>query len=144
MARFIKTITGRNEPVTHSLLIAASQTVAVGDLIEITSGKGVLAVAASTTLIGIAQEAITTGVSVDDTDRIPVILLEGAIVRIDYTGTSKTTIADADMYGTAFDLSDEKTIDLDDTTGGMCKVVGYDNTASTADVVIARANLALQ
>jgi hypothetical protein len=146
MATYKKSITGRNEPVTVNLNIAASQTINEGDLIQIdaTSRKGEAAVVASTTLIGIAQTAITTGASVDDTDSIPVTLLEGAVIRIAYTGSTKTTLAETDLYSTSFDLSDKKTLNLDDTTGGMCKVLAFDNDNDTADVVIARANLALQ
>jgi hypothetical protein len=146
MATYKRSITGRNEPVTVNLNIAASQTITAGDLLQInaTSRKGEAAVAASTTLFGIAQADITTGASVDDTDSIPVTLLEGAVIRIDYTGTTKTSLAETDLYSTAFDLSDKKTLNLDDTTGGMCKVLAFDNDNDTADVVIARANLALQ
>lgn len=142
MAKYIKSIAGRNEPVTVSLLIAASQTIEEGDLLQITSGKGELAVAASATLFGIAQEAITTTASVDDTDRIAVVLLDGAVIRIDTTGGD---IADANLNGTtSYDLSDEKTLNVADVTGGMLKPLAYDNTNNTADVVVARANLALQ
>jgi hypothetical protein len=146
MATYKKSITGRNEPVTVNLNIAASQTITAGDLLQInaTSRKGEAAVAASSALFGIAQADITTGASVTSADSIPVTLLEGAVIRIAYTGSTKTTLAETDLYSTAFDLSDKKTLNLDDTTGGMCKVLAYDNDNDTADVVIARANLALQ
>lgn len=137
-------LTRGNLSTTVFVNIGASQTINVGDLIQIdgTTRKGVVAVAASATLIGIAEEAITTGASVTTADNIPVTLLKGQVMRIDFTGSTKTTLAETDLYSTAFDLSDKKTINLDDTTGGMCKVLAYDNTNGTADVVVADANLA--
>jgi len=69
-------------------------------------------------------------------DWIPVTLARDAVIRINFAGTTKTTLAQADLYKTKFDLSDQVTINLDDTTGGMCMVIGYDNTKQTADVVI--------
>ncbi|WP_199614648.1 hypothetical protein [Paenibacillus alkalitolerans] len=143
MARYIKSLSGYNQPITMKVLVAASQTIEEGDLLQVASGRASTAVAASTTIIGIALEAVTTGASVDDDDTVLVQLIADAVIRIDYTGTTKTSLANADLYGTAFDLSDEKTINLDDTTGGMCFVVGFDNTEDTADVVINRANLVL-
>lgn len=145
MPSYVRNIDGRNQPVTISVNIAASQTIEMGDLIQInaTSRKGEKAVAASDTLIGIANASIATGSAVTEDDNIPVILLDGAIIRVGYVGTEKTSLAEGDLYSTLFDLADEKSIGLDDTTGGMCRVVAYDNEKNTADVVIARANYAL-
>jgi hypothetical protein len=145
MARYIKSaITGGNLPIIEYVEIDANQTIKQGDLIQIdaTSRKGVVAVAASTSLVGIAGDDITTGASVTSKDRIPVTLIRGSVMRIDYTGTTKTTLADGDKYLTSFDLSDKKTLNLDDTTGGMLKVIAFDNTKKTADVIALEANLA--
>lgn len=145
MPRYVRNIDGHNQPVTISVNIDINQTIVIGDLILIdaTTRKGQVGVAASATLIGIANAAITTGGTVTTADNIPVILLDSAIFRIDYIGTTKTSLVEADLYSTLFDLANKTSIDLDDTTGGMCRVVGYDNTNKTADVVFARANYAL-
>lgn len=146
MARFIRSqITGGNTPCTEWVNIDVSQTIVVGDLIQIdaTSRLGKVAVAASTSLYGIAEKAITTGGSVTAADKIPVTLLKGAVIRMDYTTGTKTSLVDTDKYSTKFDLASKTNMSLDDTTGGMCQVLGYDNTAKTADVVIAEANLAI-
>lgn len=143
MARFLRSaVTGGNLPHTTYVNIAANQTIKSGDLIQISAGLGQVAVAASTTLIGVAAADITTGASVTSKDRIPVTLLKDAVILIDYVGTTKTTLTDADRYGTSFDLSDKKTLNLDDTVGGMFKVLGYDNAKKKAEVVALYANLA--
>lgn len=143
MARFVRSITGYNEPVAVKWRVAASQTINEGDLVAIDATTRYLipAVAASTALAGIAQESITTGASVTVEDAIPIIPLTDIVVRIDYTGSTKTTLADTDLVNTLFDLSDASTMNLDDTTGGMCSVVDYDNTKDYADVIIAAANI---
>lgn len=133
-----------NVPIIVHVNIDVSQTIAIGDLIQIdgTSRLGEVAVAASTTIVGIAQEAITTGVSVTAADKIPVALVRGQVVRLPFaTGGTKTSFADTDKYTTAYDLSNKTTLNPDDTTGGMCYVQAYNNTAATVDVIFADANL---
>lgn len=133
-----------NVPIIYHLGIDVSQTIAVGDLIQIdsTSRLGEVAVAASTTIVGIAQGAITTGASVTAADKIPVALVRGFVIRaaVSQAGTKKT-FADTDKYTTAYDLLNKTTIAPDDTTGGMCMVQDYNNTANTVDFIIADANL---
>lgn len=138
MARFIETIDGRNQAVVKNFNVGASQTINEGDLVQIdsTTRKLVVAVAASTTIVGIANRSITTGSTVTAKDNIGVTLLKNAVIRIPYVGTTKSTLAETDLYTTKFDLSDKTSINLDDTTGGMCQVLAYDNTKKTADVVI--------
>lgn len=142
--RYIKHIDGRNQPVVEYFNVAASQTINAGDLVQVnaTSRKIEAAVAASTTLIGVAHKSITTGASVTSSDNIPVVLLKNAVFRTTYVGTTKTTLVETDLYTTKFDLSDKTAINLDDTLGGMASVLNYDNTKKTADVVFATANLA--
>jgi len=116
----------------------------VGDLIQIdaTSKKGEVAIAASTTIVGIAQQAITT-TTATALDVIPIALVKGEVIRaaVSQAGTKKT-FATTDKYLTAYDLLNKTTIAPDDTTGGMCMVQDYDNTAHTVDFIIADANLA--
>jgi len=132
-----------NVPIIVHVAIDDSQTIAIGDLIQVdgTSRKGEVAVAASSTIVGIAQEAITT-TTATAADVIPVLLVRGQVIRmaVDQTGTKKT-FADTDKYTTAYDLKDKTSINPDDTTGGMCYVQAYDNTANTVDVIFADANL---
>lgn len=143
--QIVRSARGSNQDaVIYHLAIDVSQTIAVGDLIQIdsTSRLGEVAVAASTTIVGIAQEAITTGVAVTSADTIPVALVRGMVVRaaVSQAGTKKT-FADTDKYTTAYDLLNKTTIAPDDTTGGMCYVQGYNNTTNTVDVTFADANL---
>ena len=125
-------------------MVDDSQTIAIGDLLQIesTAGKLELAVAASTSIVGIALEAITT-TTATAADVIPVALVRGQVVRVDvYQGGGKDTFDQADFYLTAYDLEDEVSIDPNDTTNGMCYVVANDQTADTADVIFADASLA--
>jgi len=133
-----------NDVVVRTLLIADSQTVAIGDLLQVASASGrmELAVAASTSIVGIALEAITT-TTATATDVIPVALVRGQVVRMDvYQGGAKDTFDQADFYLTAYDLEDEVSIDPNDTTSGMLFVQANDQTLNTADVIFDNAALA--
>lgn len=133
-----------NVPIIYHLAIAANQTINEGDLIQIntTSRLGEAAVAASTTIVGIAQEPITTGGTVTSANTIPIVLVRGTVIRaaVSQAGTKKT-FADTDKYTTAYDLLNKTTIAPDDVTGGMCFVQAYDNTKNTVDFIIGDANL---
>lgn len=145
MASIVRNARGNNNDVIiRHLLVDDSQTIAIGDLLQIesTAGKLELAVAASTSIVGIALEAITT-TTATAADVIPVALVRGQVVRVDvYQGGGKDTFDQADFYLTAYDLEDEVSIDPNDTTNGMCYVVANDQTANTADVIFADASLA--
>lgn len=103
--------------------IAGSGGVSAGELVTISSATVITASGgeSANTIVGIALE------DADATDLVPVAVPEdGAIIQAEYTGISKTTLADTDI-GTVFDVSDGETVDLDDTTGGCCLCVGYNN-----------------
>lgn len=146
MASIVRSYTtDTNVPIIVHVPIGVSQTLKVGDLVQIdgTSRKGVAAVAASTTIVGIAMEDITTGVSVTNDDKIPIALVRGQVVRVAFTAAgTKKVFADTDKYTTAYDLSNKTTINPDDTTGGMCHVQDYNNSNLTVDVIFAAASLA--
>jgi hypothetical protein len=139
--RVIKSKSGSNSTPVIRVKAAASTTIVEGDLVTIAGAK---AVAASTNIAGVAVAPITTTGTVGANDYILVQPLGNVIVRVPYIGTTKTTLTDADIAAaTAFDLGAGMTLNLDDTTGGFMKVVAYDNTAKTADVIFTAANLAL-
>jgi hypothetical protein len=143
MSRYIRSISGYNDPVAVKWRVDVSQTITAGDIVQIDATSRWLEAAApaSTTLVGIALQSITTTASVTVADSIDILPLEGIIVRMAYTGVTKTSLADTDLLTTLFDIDNGTTIDLDDTTGGMCSVVDYDNTNDTADVIFAAANV---
>lgn len=144
MARYIRHTQGYNQPIAKRWRVKASTTINEGDLVAIdaTTRYLVPAAAASTAIAGIAQQSIVTGSSVTPDDAIDVLPVTDCVIRIAYTGSGKTSLADSDLVSTLFDLSDASTIDLDDTTDGMCSVVGYDNDRKWADVIIAADNIA--
>lgn len=133
-----------NLPIPVTVGVADTQTIAVGDLLQInaTSKLAEVAVAASTTIVGIANVAITTATAAL-TDVVSITLVRNEVVRmaVSQAGTKKT-FATTDKYLTAYDLLNKTTIAPDDTTGGMCYVQAYDNTLNTVDVIFAEANLA--
>lgn len=136
--------TDTNVPiVVGGLLVADSQTIVAGDLVQIngTSRKVEVAVAASTTIIGIANNSITT-TTATVADVLSVTLIRGQVIRLPFTNAgTKKTFAQTDLYTTAYDLLNKTTVAPDDTTGGMCYVQAYDNTNLTVDVIFATANL---
>lgn len=136
-----------SQPMVEKVHVAASQTIKAGMLLAISSGLAAKAAAGASAVLGIALADITTASSVGDDDQIPVLILNSkSVIRCKYTGSSKESLAAADKFGTAFDIavdgtSGVQTLNLDDTTDGFLKVVGYNNTAKTADVVVKDASL---
>lgn len=124
------------------IAVNTSQTIAIGDLLVISSGKASTAAAAPTaaTVLGIATSAITTGGSVTAADTVFYVPINGERVRAAYTGSSKTSLDDEDL-GKTFDLADKVTVNLDDTTGGCCVCVWYDNDNDTIDFYATQASL---
>jgi hypothetical protein len=106
-----------------------------GDMAVVSSSTAVKAAAAPTaaTVLGVFVETVAAGAMA----QIAVPGKDGKI-RSEYTGSSKTSLADADI-GKVYDLSDENTVNLDDTTGGIAVCQGYDNDNDTIDFVIPEA-----
>lgn len=117
--------------ILHDWPVNASQTVVAGSIVVLNTSKlDVAADAASAgTVAGVAQDALTTGTSVDADDTVRVDVNPNSIYWMYYTGSSKTSLTDEDI-GKKFDLDDAYTIDLDDTTGGFCMYVGGDDTVN--------------
>lgn len=85
-------------------------------------------------------------VALSDGDAAEVILFElvsnAPIITAKYTGSSKTSLTDADITK-VFDLYDAQTIDLDDTTGGTALCVDYDNDLDLIHFIIYPADRAV-
>lgn len=81
-----------------------------------------------------AATALGTSIGAYDASSVGYIeTFDNHILRCDFTGSSKTTLVDADI-GKIFDISDDVTVNLDDTTGGCFMYVGNaDNTNKQAD-----------
>lgn len=136
MARFIEMIDGRNQAVVKNFNVDANQTILEGDPVEInaTTGKLRAATTASTTLVGAANRAVTTGATVTAANNIGVTFFKNSVHRFPYIGTTKTSLTEADLYTKKFDLSN-KAINLDTATGGQFVAIAYNNTNKTVDVV---------
>lgn len=131
MFEYLRNVEGNSNPVmmfVKATGTAADQPVA-GDAVALAAGLAVKADAADTAILGIAKEGV------NDDGEVLVIVDPRATYRVAFTGTTKTTLAQADMFA-LFDLSDEVTIDLDASTTDVFQILGYDNTAETAVVKI--------
>lgn len=149
MARFIRSIIGYNDPIAVEWQVGPNVTILEGDIVELdgTTREIKKSNATDTTNIGIAQQGIVTGGTVTPDDKIAVIPLTDIVARIDYVGTTKTSLATTDLVTTLFALKAPSAgtvsqMDLDVTAGGWCSVVAYDNVRKTADVIFKDANIA--
>lgn len=134
-------LSGRCDPVVVKWPAGPNQTITKGMLLSVSSGKAVAAAAGTTAVLGVAVSGKTTGGTVTDNDTVEVIIpTPTAVFEVNYTGNTKTSLNSSDLT-TAFDLANANTIDLDDTVGGMCCVVGFDNVKKTADIVFKRSSL---
>ena len=112
-----------NEKIVQQF-IAGSGGVAKGDLVTYSSGTVIKATGGATanTVVGIALET-KTATNLVLVDRIgPESVIQAPFA---VSGTKKT-FADTDI-GLVYDISDETTVNPDDTTGGTCVIAGYDN-----------------
>jgi len=131
MVKYLKSL-DNSQPMTVKIVTNAA--VVAGDLLAITLGLVGPVAAADSAVIGIAMGDADSG------DEVPVLLITPmSVIRVNWKSSvpTKTSLVAADRFGTAFDwIAADKQMDLDDVTGGIFKVVGYDNTAKTADVVV--------
>lgn len=110
-----------------------------GDLCVLSSNTFVKAAAAPSdgTIVAIALEtASATTVAKFE------LATSARIITAKYTGSSKTSLTDADI-SKIFDLTDSQTVNLDDTTGGCCFCVDYDNDLDLIHFIIVPAKRAV-
>jgi len=118
------------KPVNTMYCLASNGGTVKGAMTMMSSGKVIPATAyiSASTAMGIARETVASG------SYVLVDLIEDHIIEADFTGSSKTSVTDADV-ASVFDLTGDSTINLDDTTNGSF-VIGanagsgyfYDNT----------------
>ena len=134
--RFRYVWNGQAEPLVRKWPTDATN-IQRGDLLVLSGGKAAKAAPGATGILGVAQDAPSNG-------QVTVIVSHDAVFEVPYPGTTKTSLADADL-GTAFDINtDAASINLDDTLDGMCQVVDYDNDRKVAYVLVKNRALALQ
>lgn len=124
------TIEGK-DPTIRPFIVGTGG-VTKGGLVTFSAGTVIKATSAPTagTIVGIADATVTAGGTVGVE-----FITGGKIVRATYTGSTKTTLADADL-GKVFDLTSDLVVNLDDVTGGACHCVGYDNLAKAIDFFV--------
>jgi hypothetical protein len=104
--------------------------------------KGDLSVISSNTFIKITDapgDYTVVAIALETADATEIAKFElvsnSPIITAKYTGTSKTSLTDADI-SKLFDISDAQTIDLDDITGGTAFCVDYDNDLDLIHFII--------
>ncbi len=112
-----------NGPVSTIKRTVGTGGTAAGSLCVMSSNTAVKAAnaASDATIFGIACAAYDSG-DVGDFFEVN----EDTMIASKYTGSSKTSLTDADL-GKVFDLSSDVLVDLDDTSGGCASCEGYDN-----------------
>lgn len=103
--------------------------VSQGDLLQLVAGEAVLATVGSGTLLGFATH------DADEDEDVNVVICEDTVMRVPYSGSSKTTLTVSDK-GTYFDINataDE--LDLDATDGDLY-LLDYDSDRTIAFVMI--------
>lgn len=143
--QFHNRASGAGVPTARKILVNDSQTLVVGDLLIVSSGKASKAAEAVSddTILGIATSNITTTTATtsDFIEYIPIF--PDMLFRVTYTGSSKTSLAATDLQATAFDITTAHKLDLDDTTGGIMYVEDYNNNDKMAVVRFVPAKLYL-
>jgi hypothetical protein len=111
--------------------------------------KGDLCVISSNTFIKITDapgDYTVVAIALETASAADVALFElisnAPIITAKYTGSSKTSLTDADITK-VFDISDAQTIDLDDTTGGTALCVDYDNDLDLIHFIVYPADRAV-
>lgn len=124
-------IDGQQKKVIPNMVVGIGG-VTEGALVAYSSGTVIMASAGTSTavILGIAKTTEDAG------DTVDVELVKGRELEVDYTGSSKSSLAAGDI-GDIFDLDDTSLkIDLDDTTGAMFVITGYNNDVDRAKVRI--------
>lgn len=121
--------------------VAATGGVKAGQIVKSSSGAAPVAAAHSgQTILGLAMEDAAAGTAAK------IYPLGGTVLEIDYDSASATQTATDSMLGTLYDIkvdstSGEMTLDLADTTGAFCFLVGYDNAKKKGRIVVDEADL---
>ena len=121
--------------------VAASGGVKAGQIVKSSTGAAPVAAAhTGQTILGLAMEDAAAGTAAK------IYPLGGTVLEIDYDSASATQAAADSMLGTLYNIkvdstSGEMTLDLADTTGAFCFLVGYDNTNKNARIVVDEADL---
>jgi hypothetical protein len=122
-----------SSPIYKEFPVNDSQTIKIGDIVVLSSGKASIAAdaAAAGTVLGVSNTAIVTTTAAA-TDVIRVDVNPNSIYNMAYIGTGTVAI------GTKYDMGAAAyQFDSDDTTGGYIQVI------SKIDTTLKRANVLL-
>jgi hypothetical protein len=118
---------GNFPPVIRKLPVAATQTIVVGDVLIMSSGKLAKGGAAIGEVVGIAAE--------DSASQAAGTLIEVEIIMPwhVYRATATADATSVVLNGTeTYDLNSSQVVDVTDTTGGSLQIIGVDAAVNTA------------
>ena len=121
--------------------VAASGGVKAGQIVKSSTGAAPVAAAhTGQTILGLAMEDAAAGTAAK------IYPLGGTVLEIDFDSASTLQTALDSMLGTLYDItvdgtSGEMALDLADTSGAYCFLVGYDNANKKARIVVDEADL---
>ena len=122
---FAYQLDGNASPAVKKFNCAEAAGVSSGDLLKLVDGEVELATVGGGNLIGFALN------DADEDENVSVIVARDTVMRVPYSGTTKTTLTTADI-GTFFNINDTADeLDLD-ATGGNLYLVGYDDSRDTS------------
>ena len=122
---FAYQLDGNASPSVKKFNCAEADGVSRGDLLKLVDGEVELATVGGGNLIGFALN------DADEDENVSVIVARDTVMRVPYSGTTKTTLTTADI-GTFFNINDTADeLDLD-ATGGNLYLVGYDDSRDTS------------
>ena len=135
---FRRSLSGGNEvPVVQKLPVAATQTLLVGDLVVLSSGKVAKAGASTGTVLGVmAQDAAS--------------LAEGTLVSVYICQPGQVWRATADADATSHVLAAKtydinpttQTVDVGDASNGCIQILKLNDTTTDVDIVFTSFELA--
>jgi hypothetical protein len=118
---------GNFPPVMRKLPVAASQTIAVGDALVMSSGRVTKGGAAIGEVVGIAAQAsagAAAGTLID-----VLIVMPWHVWRATATADATSVVRDGTE---TYDLNSSQLVDVADTTGGSLQIVDIDPAVNTA------------
>lgn len=139
MALAIRNTVSNNDPIFASVKPAPGTTsIKQGDLITLDAVTNKFKPASTGNAIyGLSADDYAANSSPNLTDRIKVQNVMNWVIRLPYTGATKTSLTDADMYTKGFNINTVQVLDLDvENSDAVFYVVGYDNVKKTADVIV--------
>lgn len=133
MFEYAYSLEGDSVAVAKDYPLDSSNTPSRGMCVKLVSGELQKCVAADTAILGVMVGSDFRGLNIDS-ENGKIMVGSKQVFRVDYIGTTKTSLSASDI-GSKFDIATGALkLNLDATTVGQWKVVGYNNDLKVAYV----------